>query len=670
MILASRIGRDEEPPQEDEEEPPDWDDWDPESVSGTRTGAGFASDGPLDGLTPGPALADLVDDAYGDGLNHLDDDQLVGFMNACRRMTSRFAAEELAAVAELARRRPAEANDTAFGRRIKARLGQAGGRPCEAGGPTHGADDAPAGAPSETPPGEAEGAIPELISPFVPDEVAAALTLTVRAAETHLELALALAGKLRKTAAALEDGIIDLVRARIIADATCALSDEHAAAVEEWVLRQAGQQTSGKLRAAVARAVLAADPEAAQRRQEKARQDARVLRWREDAGTAALCGRDLPSADVLAADQRITARALELKSAGLAGTMDELRARAYLDFLLGRNSMPVTPQTTTTPESETTSGSAAASDLVPPSEPRLRSEQTAPSEPTAPSGPTPPSEQTAPSGPTPSPEPTPPSEPDSPSNPRPASATAPASDPGASPPTGLAARINLIVPLSTLFGASDVPGEVTAFGPIDADTARRLAASAGTHPATRWCVTVVDKDGRPVGHGCSRGRHTAPPGRARSDRSPPGNAPPDRSPPGSAPPDRSPPGLTLHDRTLELMRQFGITVTPLAVGTCDHGNEEPGYEPSRRLRHLVEARTPTCSFPGCRRQASRCDHDHTLPYEAGGRTCECNLAPLCRRHHRCKQTQGWTLEQPSPGVLIWITPAGRRYSTTPARYDA
>src|SRR5258708_5111752 len=113
MILASRIGRDEEPPPEDEEEPPDWDDWDPESVSGARTGAGFASNGPLDGLTPGPTLADLVDDAYGDGLNHLDDDQLVGFMNACRRMTSRFAAEELAAVAELARRRPAEANDTA-----------------------------------------------------------------------------------------------------------------------------------------------------------------------------------------------------------------------------------------------------------------------------------------------------------------------------------------------------------------------------------------------------------------------------------------------------------------------------------------------------------------------------------------------------------------------------
>jgi hypothetical protein len=679
MILASRIGQDREPPPEDEEEPPDWDDWDPASASGIGPGVGFASNGPLDALTPGPALAGLVDDTYGDGLNRLDDDQLVGFMGACRRMTSRFAAEELAAVAELARRRPAEANDTAFGRRIKARLGQAGepsrgvdGTPPAASGEAVGAgtpgEPVGAGARGEAP-RQAEGGLPPLISPFVPDELAAALTLTVRAAEAHLELALALADRLPKTAAALENGVIDLVRAKIIADATCVLSDEHAAAVEEWILPRAGQQTSGKLRAAVASAVLAADPEAARKRQEKARQDARVMRWREDAGTAALCGRDLPSADVLAADQRITAHALELKSAGLAGTMDELRARAYLDFLLGRSSIPVAPE----PEPATTSGS-------PTSEPaRRRSAAAAPSG----SGPDASSDPPAGSGaPPPAPEP---------------GASAPAGDQPPLP-AGLAARINLIVPLSALFGASDVPGEVTAFGPVDAETARGLAAAAGTHPATRWCVTVVDEDGRPVGHGCSRGRHTAPPGpplpdgsdpwggchgdgdhrgdgrsRTKTRDGPSGSRPdPDRPEhrPGGPEAGRSQPGLTRHERTLELMRRFGITVTPLAVGTCDHRNEEPGYEPSRRLRHLVEARTPTCSFPGCRRQASRCDHDHTIPYEAGGRTCECNLAPLCRRHHRCKQSQGWTLEQPSPGILTWTTPAGRRYATTPAHYDA
>jgi len=43
---------------------------------------------------------------------------------------------------------------------------------------------------------------------------------------------------------------------------------------------------------------------------------------------------------VLAADERITAWAGELKAAGLDGGMDELRARAYLDLLLGKDSRP------------------------------------------------------------------------------------------------------------------------------------------------------------------------------------------------------------------------------------------------------------------------------------------------------------------------------------------
>jgi hypothetical protein len=43
-------------------------------------------------------------------------------------------------------------------------------------------------------------------------------------------------------------------------------------------------------------------------------------------------------------------------------------------------------------------------------------------------------------------------------------------------------------------------------------------------------------------------------------------------------------------------------------------------------------------------------------------------APLCRHHHRCKQAEGWQLTQPEPGVLVWRTPAGRNYATTPTEY--
>ena len=51
-------------------------------------------------------------------------------------------------------------------------------------------------------------------------------------------------------------------------------------------------------------------------------------------------GCELPPAEVLAADQRITAWAKELGKAGLEGDMDQLRARAYLDLLLAKDSRP------------------------------------------------------------------------------------------------------------------------------------------------------------------------------------------------------------------------------------------------------------------------------------------------------------------------------------------
>ena len=43
---------------------------------------------------------------------------------------------------------------------------------------------------------------------------------------------------------------------------------------------------------------------------------------------------------MLAADQRVNAWARQLRQAGVAGGMDELRATAYLDLLLGRDSRP------------------------------------------------------------------------------------------------------------------------------------------------------------------------------------------------------------------------------------------------------------------------------------------------------------------------------------------
>ena len=106
------------------------------------------------------------------------------------------------------------------------------------------------------------------------------------------------------------------------------------------MLDRAGRLTPGSLRAAIARAVMEAAPGKARKRRETAARFARVERWAEDSGNAALAGRELPPDEVLAADERITGLGPGAEAAGLEGGMDELRARAYLDLLLGKDSRP------------------------------------------------------------------------------------------------------------------------------------------------------------------------------------------------------------------------------------------------------------------------------------------------------------------------------------------
>ncbi len=145
----------------------------------------------------------------------------------------------------------------------------------------------------------------------------------------------------------------------------------------------------------------------------------------------------------------------------------------------------------------------------------------------------------------------------------------------------------------------------------------------------------------------------------------PARQPPARQPPGRRPPPGSPDNAA---RLAELLRSLNATLVPIAKGSCDHRNAEDRYLPSRRLRHLVRARTATCPARGCGAQAYYGDQDHTVPYP-DGITDECNLSPPCRRHHRCKQSPGWHLEQPEPGVMRWTLPSGRIYTTTPTVYD-
>ncbi len=70
----------------------------------------FAQHGTSDAMPPGPPLASVVHVLTGEdgtGLAALSDDQLVGIIAAARRLESRAAWMQLAAVAEFAARRPA-----------------------------------------------------------------------------------------------------------------------------------------------------------------------------------------------------------------------------------------------------------------------------------------------------------------------------------------------------------------------------------------------------------------------------------------------------------------------------------------------------------------------------------------------------------------------------------
>lgn len=105
-----------------------------------------------------------------------------------------------------------------------------------------------------------------------------------------------------------------------------------------------------------------------------------------------------------------------------------------------------------------------------------------------------------------------------------------------------------------------------------------------------------------------------------------------------------------------------ILTDPCSGRPVDYGTTR--YRPPEHLAGLVITRDQTCQFPGCRVPAHRCDLDHNIPYDpanATGPTSDTNLGPKCRRHHRVKQTPGWSVAQHPDGCTTWSTPSGHLY---------
>ncbi len=537
--------------------------------SDSRAGA-FGTGMALDVMRGCPELALLADAAAGDDDSYAgaSDDELAGVLSAWDRVEAHAAARKLAAAAELIRRRPEPG--------------------CDPQGPAR---------------------MPAACEEFTGDELGRVLAESRGSADSTLDLALRLHTLLPGTLAALRDGIITRYKAEIIACAAALLDPAEARAAEELVLGRAGRLTPGGLRAAIARAVMEVAPEKARKRREAAAKDARVQRWAEDSGNAALMGRELPAAEVLAADQRITAWARELKAAGLEGDMDVLRARAYLDLLLDKDSRP----------RQDAGG------------------------------------QDGPGG-----------------DGGPGQPAGPAGAAGGARPGGFAGKVTLTIPAATLLEQAERPGEIPGLGPVDPALARDLAAAAARNPKTTWCVTVTDQDGHAVGHGCARpepGSQRKRAGPAPPRRNGTGN----RDGPGftfTPAGQHGPPGGygVWRLRTPGDGPDLIVTLDPVTTEECDHRFEAKGHDPGVKLRHLSQIRHATCTGPVCRRPAVQSDFEHNIPYEAGGRTCLCNGGPKCRHDHRLKQHPRWKVDQLPDGTFRWTIPCGRTYDTEPTRY--
>jgi hypothetical protein len=240
--------------------------------------------------------------------SEVDDAELVEVIRAWERLASWAAAGQLAAIAEIARRRPRDLLDRPPGRT----------GPPAAGGPGAGAD---AGHPG----------LPE-VSEFAVDEIAAALRLSRPAAGARLHTAVELT-RLPATASALGAGVLDLPKVRAVVDAVGVLDDRTAGAVEARVLPRAAGQTVGQLRASLSRAVLSVDPAAAQVRHERAVADREVtVRPRPD-GMAELSA--LLPADGAAAVYARLDRVARGVPAGDPRGMDARRADALVAAVLG-----------------------------------------------------------------------------------------------------------------------------------------------------------------------------------------------------------------------------------------------------------------------------------------------------------------------------------------------
>ena len=670
--------------------------------------AGFAPGGVWDKHPPGPELAEAVAKAAGPGWRCAvaTGEEMIGLLRAMASLQSWAGAGLLGMIRALIR------DDD----------------PPYLGRPRH-------------------GDLPDEWDDSLVHEIALALAVSAPSAARTTQAAWELGARLPGVELLLEDGTLDVPRARLVAEVFGELSDGNAARAEEMLvpeLTAPPRKTYTQVERIATAIAAAVDPELAERRRKAAEKHrSRVTMFRESSGAAGLSGRDLPVDETLAAYASLDARARLYRDSGAfpGERTDRLRAAAYLDILNGvsADDRIACGHLGSDPAPETGPGDDPNQDC---SANRGGPVGDGPGDGPGSGGSdcpcdecdgrcTPPDDSDYPND---EPGDDEPDDDEDSDHGGPGNDGGPGGDqpPGGDhPDTGQSASdpsptlTNLVLPLATLLGQAERPGEGHGLGTLDPALCRALAATATLSPHTTVCITVTDPGGIAIGHGCAKTGRLG-----RLARPPDGPAPPlvalpaqinltvtaarlaamltSPDPPESGaaggwaivPSDapragstraasgtgtvahvpgttvarrpQRPPGDPDWCRTWTLTLPSGLQTTvrlePVPTYECDHRNESHAYKPNATLRHLVQIRDYVCTFPPCSRHARESDFEHAVPYDQGGRTCGCNAGARSRKCHRIKQSPGWNVTQPQPGWHQWTTPRGRTYTQGPKHY--
>ncbi len=194
-------------------------------------------------------------------------------------------------------------------------------------------------------------------------------------------------------------------------------------------------------------------------------------------------------------------------------------------------------------------------------------------------------------------------------------------------------EVHVVVSAATLAGSDELPASVPGVGPLDPETARRLA---GHRP---WRRLIADPTTGTLLHVDTR---TVPAPTTIAGLSADLSWGPEEDP-----------------RWEAVLARLGSWSSPSAP-VAD------GYRPTSGLRRHVQTRDATCIGPACFHPAAGTQLDHTQNYGvvADGSTARSspdNLGSVCERIHNAKTHGGWRLEQPTPGTFTWTSPTGRTY---------